>query len=129
MTEENVKKGFNDSPFVQNEHFSAHDVIYDELKKANTLKNLGDFMTDIMKRKIETNTFQGYLGLCSSLIYFNLTLFSYFFFFLFSYSYYRSSQFMGPTIVWVTLEERDKWLRDLAGNIPLKVLAKSVPKG
>ncbi|GES85186.1 hypothetical protein RCL_jg26864.t1 [Rhizophagus clarus] len=99
MTEENVKKGFNDTPFVQNEHFSAHDVIYDELKKDDTLKNLGDFMADIMKRKNETNTFQG------------------------------SSQFMGPTIVWVTADERDKWLRDLAGNVALKVLARSVPKG
>ncbi|CAG8473950.1 17776_t:CDS:10 [Rhizophagus irregularis] len=98
MTEENVKKGFIDSPFVQNEHFSAHDVIFDELKKPDTLKNLGDFMTDVMKRKNET-TFQG------------------------------SSQFMGPTIVWVTVEERDKWLRDLAGNVPLKILARSVPKG
>lgn len=84
MTEENVKKGFNDSLFVQNEHFSAHDVIFDELKKTDTLKNLGDFMTDIMKRKIETNTFQGYLGLCCLLIHVSLTLFSdFFFFFLF----------------------------------------------
>lgn len=36
---------------------------------------------------------------------------------------------MGPTIVWINAEERDKWLKDLAGNVPLKVLAKSVPKG
>ncbi|RIA84360.1 hypothetical protein C1645_784260 [Glomus cerebriforme] len=99
MTEENVKKGFIDSPFVQNEHFSAHDMIFDELKNHNTLKNLGEFMTGVMKRKNETNTFQG------------------------------SAQFMGPTIVWVTTDERDKWLRDLAGNVPLKVLARSVPKG
>ena len=63
MTDENVKKGFNDSPFVQNEHFSAHDVIFDELKKENTLKNLGDFMAEVMKLKSETNTFQGYLEL------------------------------------------------------------------
>jgi len=71
MTEENVKKGFNDVQFVQNEHFSAHDMIFDELKNHNTLKNLGDFMTDVMKRKNETNTVQGYLGLYMS---FNLYL-------------------------------------------------------
>lgn len=83
MTEENVKKGFIDSPFVQNEHFSAHDVIFDELKKPDTLKNLGDFMTDVMKRKNET-TFQGYLGLYCLLIHINLALFSdIFIFFLF----------------------------------------------
>jgi hypothetical protein len=45
------------------------------------------------------------------------------------YFYLRSSQFISPPIVWVTPDERDKWLRDLAGNAPLKVLAKSVPKG
>jgi hypothetical protein len=70
MTEENVKKGFNDVQFVQNEHFSAHDMIFDELKNPNTLKNLGDFMTDVMKRKNETNTVQGYIYIY---IFFNYT--------------------------------------------------------
>ncbi|CAI2174498.1 11999_t:CDS:10 [Funneliformis geosporum] len=99
MTEENVKRGFVDVPFVKNEFFPAHDILSEQLRDPNILKNLGDFMTDVMRRKNETNTFQG------------------------------SSQFIVPTIVWVPSEERDKWLNDLAGNVPLKILAKNVPKG
>ncbi|GET50764.1 hypothetical protein RIR_jg27246.t1 [Rhizophagus irregularis DAOM 181602=DAOM 197198] len=95
LHKESIELGFPD--FYPPKSGQDEDQMTEE-NKPDTLKNLGDFMTDVMKRKNET-TFQG------------------------------SSQFMGPTIVWVTVEERDKWLRDLAGNVPLKILARSVPKG
>ncbi|CAG8667482.1 6394_t:CDS:2 [Funneliformis mosseae] len=49
MTEENVKRGFVDVPFVKNEFFPAHDILSEQLRDPNTLKNLGDFMTDVMR--------------------------------------------------------------------------------
>ncbi|CAG8479099.1 11960_t:CDS:10, partial [Acaulospora colombiana] len=96
MTEEHVKHGFFDKPFVSNEYVSAHDILVEKIKDPECLQNLSEFMTDIMKRKqeIEMNTLQG-------LVFF----------------------------IWVAPDERDKWLKQLAGNVPLRELVKNVPKG
>ncbi|RIB08520.1 hypothetical protein C2G38_341878 [Gigaspora rosea] len=100
MTEENVQKGFTGALFVELklESFSAQDMMLDEIRDPKGLENLGEFMTDIMKRKHEINTFE------------------------------ESSPYTVPQIVWVTVETRDEWLRRLAGNSPLKELAENVPR-
>ncbi|CAG8742611.1 2979_t:CDS:2, partial [Acaulospora morrowiae] len=101
MTEYNVKHGFADKPIVSNEYVSAHDILLEKIKDPERLQNLSEFMIDIMKRKqeIEINALQG------------------------------SSSYTVPQTVWVTPDDRDKWLKQLAGNVPLRELVKKVPKG
>ncbi|CAG8548541.1 13525_t:CDS:10 [Dentiscutata erythropus] len=98
MTEQHVQQGFSGALFVDAESFSAQDMILDEIRDPKGLGNLGEFMTDIMKRKHEINTFE------------------------------ESSPYTVPQIVWVPVEDRDEWLRRLAGNSPLKELAENVPR-
>ncbi|CAG8715697.1 15001_t:CDS:2, partial [Cetraspora pellucida] len=98
MTEENVQHGFTGALFVDRESVSAQDMMLDEIRDPKGLENLGEFMTDIMRRKHEINTFE------------------------------ESSPYTVPQIVWMSAESRDRWLGKLAGNSPLKELAKSVPR-
>ncbi|CAG8628072.1 35177_t:CDS:10, partial [Racocetra persica] len=98
MTEENVQQGFTGAPFVVRESISAQDMMLDDIRDPKGLENLGEFMTDIMRRKHQINTFE------------------------------ESSPYTVPQIVWMSAESRDEWLRKLAGNSPLKELAKSVPR-
>ncbi|CAG8457255.1 6479_t:CDS:10 [Scutellospora calospora] len=99
MTAENVQKGFSGAFFVESESFSVQDMMIDEIRDPKGLENLGEFMTDIMRRKHEINTFE------------------------------ESSPYEVPNLVWMHADRRDEWLRWLAGNSPLKKLAESVPKG
>ncbi|CAG8584958.1 11355_t:CDS:2, partial [Diversispora eburnea] len=98
MTEHNVRNGFTNLPFVSTEHVSARNML--SIRDPKNLKNLSDFMTDIMKRKREINTLKG------------------------SSSYTVTV----PQTVWDT-QSRDRWISQLASNVPLRTLAKTVPKG
>ncbi|CAG8558036.1 19105_t:CDS:2, partial [Racocetra fulgida] len=103
MTEENVQHGFTGALFVERESISAQDMMLDDIRDPKGLENLGEFMTDIMRRKHQINTFED----------------------IFIFRRHRSSPYTVPQIVWMSAESRDEWLRKLAGNSPLKELAKN----
>ncbi|CAG8575809.1 5100_t:CDS:2 [Ambispora gerdemannii] len=51
MTEDNVRKGFTYTSLISDESATRHDTIYANLKGGLALKNMGDSMLDLLKRK------------------------------------------------------------------------------
>ncbi|KAK9712553.1 hypothetical protein K7432_007072 [Basidiobolus ranarum] len=100
LTDANVRGGFQDRMAIQNESFSAHDMIYDRLQDSRVRDELRAFITDVLGRKQKERIITG------------------------------PSTFRPPTRVSLSEQLKDQWVQDLVGGaVPLRKLLKSIPHG
>ncbi|KAM0749703.1 hypothetical protein T439DRAFT_381275 [Meredithblackwellia eburnea MCA 4105] len=100
LTESNVKSGFTGKAIVQTESFSAHQLIYGQLKAETFLPSLSRLAMAVVERA------QGRIPS------------------------YGPSTFRLPSRVTVNEQKRETWFNDLANEgIPLSRLSRNVPHG
>ncbi|ORX89986.1 hypothetical protein K493DRAFT_63300 [Basidiobolus meristosporus CBS 931.73] len=100
LTDANVRGGFQDRMAIQNESFSAHDMIFDRLQDSRVRDELSAFITDVLGRKQKERLITS------------------------------PSIFRPPTRVSLNEQLKDQWIQDLVGGaVPLRKLLKSIPHG
>lgn len=101
MSQISVRKGFAARPYVRNESFSAHEMIYARLASPDTLQALSSWMDEAMQRRRELDR-----------------------------SKVSPSQYKAPSRVTLNEAKLANYVKDLADpNVPLTRLSRSVPHG
>ncbi|KAJ3336923.1 RNA polymerase II mediator complex subunit [Gonapodya sp. JEL0774] len=100
LTENTIRQGLVDRPFLQNETLSAYDLVVDRVKSEAGLANMTAFAGEVIRLKAEQRLFS------------------------------RESTFRPPQRVHLNDAGREQWIRDLKETrVPLSQMAKNVPHG
>ncbi|SPO26175.1 related to Mediator of RNA polymerase II transcription subunit 12 [Ustilago trichophora] len=101
MSQISVRKGFAARPYVRNETFSAHEMIYTRLASPDTLQSLSSWMDEVIQRRRELDR-----------------------------ANIAPSQYKAPSRVTLNEAKLANYVKDLADpNVPLTRLSRSVPHG
>lgn len=98
MSEYNVRHGFIDKAVLQNELYSAHELIYDRLSNTGIIYGLEQFMINVLKRRHDSTHLTG------------------------------GSTYKPPNRVTLNDQKRDAWMADLAGEATRATPATPMPK-